>query len=113
LSLLDGRSEAFVLSLILLLFSFSSAAGASFLTSSGATEEEEEIRQRVYTRYKEMKDGSERPAVEEDWDEGDREYEAYVSLGGIKWIRETLRAHKKEMVNEAHQKSPLSLKEKA
>ena len=41
------------------------------------------------------------------------EYEAYVSLGGIKWIRETLRAYKKEMVKEAHQKSPPSLKEKA
>ena len=41
------------------------------------------------------------------------EHEVYIGLGGNKWIRALLKERKKEMVKEAHQKSPPSLKEKA
>jgi hypothetical protein len=43
-----------------------------------ATEEEEEIRQRVYDRYKAMKDAETRGEAETEWDMGDKSYEAYV-----------------------------------
>ena len=42
------------------------------------TEEEVEIQQRIYTRFREMKDGSERSEIEAEWDAGDKEYEAFV-----------------------------------
>jgi len=41
------------------------------------------------------------------------EHELYMSLGGARWVRRLLKERKKEMVKEAHQKSPPSLKEKA
>ena len=41
------------------------------------------------------------------------EHEVYMRMGGARWVRELLKEFKKKMVNEAHQKSPLSLKEKA
>ena len=41
------------------------------------------------------------------------EHELYMKLGGARWVRGLLKERKKEMVKEAHHKSPLSLKEKA
>jgi hypothetical protein len=41
------------------------------------------------------------------------EHETYMALGGNRWLRAFLKQKKLEMVKGAHQKSPLSLKEKA
>lgn len=48
------------------------------LNSYNPTEEEEEIRLNVYTRYKNMKAGEGRTEAEKDWDEADKQYKAEV-----------------------------------
>jgi hypothetical protein len=39
------------------------------------------------------------------------EHETYMTLGGNKWLRATLKAHRMKLVKEAHQKPSPLLKE--
>lgn len=44
-----------------------------------ASDDEEDVRKRVYDRYKTMKNSTDRQDAETDWDNGDKAYEAYTA----------------------------------